>query len=81
MTPRRAFNRQQMALYDRFTQFTLIAAREAIAQSGLSFSGELAAQSGVVLGNSGGGMTTSDENYRASTKTARTGCIPLSCPS
>ena len=25
-----AFNRQQIALYDRFTQFTLIAAREAI---------------------------------------------------
>ena len=58
------FNRQQLSLYDRFTQFTLIAAREAIAQSGLEFSGELAARSGVVLGNSGGGMTTLDENYR-----------------
>ena len=33
------FNRQQLALYDRFTQFTLIAADEAIAQSGLEFSG------------------------------------------
>ncbi|WP_299842738.1 beta-ketoacyl synthase [uncultured Roseovarius sp.] len=59
------FNRQQLALYDRFTQFTLIAAQEAIAQSGLEFSGELAARSGVVLGNSGGGMTTLDENYRS----------------
>ena len=58
------FNRQQMALYDRFTQFTLVAAREALAQSGLEFVGELAAKSGVVLGNSGGGMTTLDENYR-----------------
>ena len=58
------FNRQQMSLYDRFTQFTLVAAREAIAQSGLEFSGELAAKSGVVLGNSGGGMNTLDENYR-----------------
>ncbi|WP_204114236.1 beta-ketoacyl-[acyl-carrier-protein] synthase family protein [Shimia biformata] len=58
------FNRQQMALYDRFTQFTLVAAREAIAQSGLEFSGELAARSGVVMGNSGGGMQTLDENYR-----------------
>ncbi|MFG5382447.1 beta-ketoacyl-[acyl-carrier-protein] synthase family protein [Yoonia sp. R2-816] len=59
------FNRQQIALYDRFTQFTLLAAREAIAQSGLSFTGALADQSGVVLGTSGGGLTTQDENYRA----------------
>jgi nodulation protein E len=63
--PEEKFNRQQLALYDRFTQFTLIAARQAIAQAGLEFSGELAARSGVVLGNSGGGMTTLDENYRS----------------
>jgi len=63
--PEERFNRQQLALYDRFTQFTLIAAREAIAQAGLEFSGELAARAGVVLGNSGGGMTTLDENYRS----------------
>ena len=42
------YNRQQMSLYDRFTQFTLAAAKEAIEQSGLTFSGELAAKSGVV---------------------------------
>lgn len=58
------FNRQQLALYDRFTQFALIAAREALAQSGLEFSGALSAKSGVVMGNSGGGMQTLDENYR-----------------
>jgi len=58
------FNRQQIALYDRFTQFTLLAAKEAVGQSGLSFSGELADRSGVVLGTSGGGLTTQDENYR-----------------
>jgi nodulation protein E len=63
--PAEAFNRQQLALYDRFTQFTLLAAREAIAGSGLEFSGELAARAGVILGNSGGGMTTLDENYRS----------------
>ena len=59
------FNRQQLALYDRFTQFALLAARQAISQSGLTFSGELADNSGVVLGTSGGGLTTQDENYRA----------------
>lgn len=58
------FSRQQLSLYDRFTQFTLIAAREAIEQSGLEFSNELADKSGVILGTAGGGITTSDQNYR-----------------
>jgi len=62
--PEKRFNRQQLSLFDRFTQFTIVAAREAVAQSGLEFRGELAARAGVVLGNSGGGMTTLDENYR-----------------
>lgn len=59
------FNRQQMTLYDRFTQFTLVAAKEAIAQSGLEFAGDLANRSGVVLGTAGGGVSTWDDNYRA----------------
>ncbi|MDJ0827900.1 MAG: beta-ketoacyl-[acyl-carrier-protein] synthase family protein [Rhodobacter sp.] len=58
------FNRQQIALYDRFTQFALLSAAEAIGQAGLEFSGALAARSGVVLGTSGGGLSTQDENYR-----------------
>ena len=59
------FNRQQMSLYDRFTQFTLLAAKEAIGQSDLTFTGDLAATSGVVLGTAGGGVSTWDDNYRA----------------
>ncbi|MDG1430628.1 MAG: beta-ketoacyl-[acyl-carrier-protein] synthase family protein [Paracoccaceae bacterium] len=59
------FNRQQISLYDRFTQFTLLAADEAIKQSGLTFAGELAAKSGVVLGTAGGGVSTWDDNYRS----------------
>ncbi|SFF09744.1 3-oxoacyl-[acyl-carrier-protein] synthase II [Sulfitobacter brevis] len=59
------YNRQQISLYDRFTQFTLAAAKEAIEQSGLSFHGELSARSGVVLGTAGGGVSTWDDNYRA----------------
>ena len=58
------FNRQQISLYDRYTQFALLAAREAIDQAGLTFTGDLAASTGVVLGTSGGGLTTQDENYR-----------------
>jgi len=58
------FNRQQIVLYDKFTQFTLIAAREAVAQSGLNFDGHLGYEAGVVLGTAAGGVNTWDENYR-----------------
>ncbi|MBL3571700.1 beta-ketoacyl-[acyl-carrier-protein] synthase family protein [Rhodovulum sp. BSW8] len=63
--PEAHFNRQQIALYDRFTQFTLLAARQAVGQAGLTFSDELSEEAGVVLGTSGGGMNTLDENYRS----------------
>ncbi|NDK33479.1 beta-ketoacyl-[acyl-carrier-protein] synthase family protein [Rhodovulum sulfidophilum] len=63
--PEAHFNRQQIALYDRFTQFTLLAARQAVAQSGLTFTDDLSEEAGVVLGTSGGGMNTLDENYRS----------------
>ncbi len=59
------FTRQQLTLYDRFTQFTLAAAQEAITQSGLRFDGALADRAGVVLGTAGGGVGTWDESYRA----------------
>ncbi len=63
--PEAHFDRQAIALYDRFTQFAMIAARQAVAQSGLVFEEELGARTGVVLGTAGGGVGTSDENYRA----------------
>lgn len=58
------FNRQQIVLYDKFTQFTLLAAREAILQSGLNFDGHLGYDTGIVLGTAAGGVNTWDENYR-----------------
>lgn len=63
--PEDYFNRQQILLYDKFTQFTLLAAKQAVAQSGLRFEGALGLHSGVVLGTAGGGLNTWDDNYRA----------------
>jgi nodulation protein E len=63
--PEAHFNRQQIVLFDKFTQFTLVAARQAIAQSGLNFDGRMGNEAGVVLGTAGGGVNTWDENYRA----------------
>jgi nodulation protein E len=63
--PEAHFARQELGFYDRFTQFAVFAAREAVAQSGLVFEDALADAAGVVLGTAGGGINTSDESYRA----------------
>ena len=78
--PEEHFNRQQITLYDRFTQFTLIAAREAIGQSGLDFDGRLGYETGVVLGTAGGGLNTSDENFRAVYEEGKNRVHPLVVP-
>ncbi|MFN7052356.1 MAG: beta-ketoacyl-[acyl-carrier-protein] synthase family protein, partial [Gemmobacter sp.] len=62
--PEANFNRQQIVLYDKFTQFTLLAARQAVAQAGLNFDGHLGYETGVVLGTAAGGVNTWDDNYR-----------------
>ncbi len=58
------FTRQQILLFDRFTQFAVLAAQEAVHQSGIVFTSELLEKSGVILGTSGGGLQTQDENFR-----------------
>lgn len=55
------FTARDLALYDRATQFAVVAAREAVAQSGLT--GDLSAL-GAIMGTAGGGLTTQDEAYR-----------------
>ncbi len=57
------FTRQEIAFFDRFTQFAVLAAHEAVAQSGLDMA-LVGARGGVVLGTSGGGLQTQDENFR-----------------
>jgi len=48
---------------DRVAQFGVVAAREAIAQSGLAFDEELAQRTATIIGTAVGGQTTQDENY------------------
>jgi nodulation protein E len=63
--PEVQFSRGELGLFDRFTQFAVYAARQAVAQSGLVFQGDLALEAGVVLGTAGGGLITQDESFRA----------------
>ena len=62
--PAAHFENGKLALYDRCTQFALVAAREAIAQSGLDFRLGLGARTAAILGVGVGGQATQDENYR-----------------
>jgi len=59
------FEKNKLPLYDRFTQFALIAGAEAMAQSGLEIDADLALHSGVIIGTAGGGLHTQDDNFRA----------------
>ncbi|MEO1468783.1 MAG: beta-ketoacyl-[acyl-carrier-protein] synthase family protein [Pseudomonadota bacterium] len=61
------FDRQQLALYDRITQMALVAADEAIGQSGVDFAadgGRLGTRTAVIIATAMGGLHTQDENYR-----------------
>ena len=61
----RHFDRRQLNLLDPFAQFAMVAAREAIADSGLSFSHDLGRHTAVVLGTGKGGDTTANDGaYR-----------------
>lgn len=63
--PEALFDPRKLSLYDRFTQFALVSARQAVQQSGLRFDEKLQEEAGVILGTAGGGLTTSDANFRA----------------
>jgi len=58
------FDERQLAPLDRVAQFGVIAAREAIAHSGLAFDGELSERTATIIGCGVGGQSTQDENYR-----------------
>ena len=58
------FDKKELALYDRFTQFQLLSAREAIKDAQLDFSQDLAYRTSVVMGSGIGGQTTQEQNYK-----------------
>lgn len=61
--PANYFDDARRSLLDPFSEYALIAANEAIRQSGISFAGETSARTAVVIGTGVGGETTRDEQY------------------
>jgi nodulation protein E len=61
--PAQHFPPPQLDLLDRFAQFALIAARQAVRDSGIVFTPELRQQTAIVTGSSVGGQSTQDAQF------------------
>ena len=62
--PAAHFDSKQLDLLDRFSQFALVAAREACRDSGLDHTSGLGSRTAVVMGAGMAGKTTEDECFR-----------------
>lgn len=62
--PSHHFSDKDLLVLERFAQFAVVAAREAVSQSGLTFTGELADRTAVVTGSSVGGQFSEEEGYQ-----------------
>ncbi|HEY0282686.1 MAG TPA: beta-ketoacyl-[acyl-carrier-protein] synthase family protein [Rhizomicrobium sp.] len=61
--PAAHFSDKQLPLLDRCAQLALVAARQAVAQSGLSFRDGLGSRAATIIGSGVGGMNTLDESF------------------
>lgn len=72
--------REKIVFLDRVAQMAVVAANEAVQQSGLTFDEELSVRSATILGCSMGGQKTMDENfqqvYRENKKRIRPFVVP-----
>ncbi len=74
------FEERQLSPLDRVSQFAVIAAREAVAASGLSFENGLAERTAAIVGTGIGGATTIDESYKRLYRDNATRIYPLTVP-
>ncbi|PPB81878.1 nodulation protein E [Albidovulum inexpectatum] len=78
--PEDHFGARDLAMLDRFAQFALIAADEAMRSAGLQVDESLVPRAGVILGTAGGGVETSDDSYRAVYQQGRNRAHPFTIP-
>jgi nodulation protein E len=74
------FAERQLSTLDRVSQFAVVAAREAIAQSGIVFDMPLSVRTATILGTGVGGQTTHDDSFRRVYQEKRTRVFPLTIP-
>lgn len=78
--PSAHFADKDLLVLERFAQFAVVAAREAVAQSGLAFNGDLADRCAVVTGTSVGGQFSEEEGYRRLYRENLPRVAPLTIP-
>src|SRR5579862_2115372 len=61
--PLQHFDEKEIGFLDRFAQFGVIAAREAIAAAGIEWTGQLRESTAIITGSCVGGQTTEDEGF------------------
>ncbi len=74
------FGAKRLTMLDRFAQFGLVAAREAIADSGIVFGEELGERTATIIGSGVGGQGTLDDSYWAIYGEKRTRVHPFTIP-
>ena len=67
-------------LLDRFAQFAVVAAREAVADAGLKLTPELAQRTAVMLGSCVGGQSTEDTGFQELYRAGRNRVHPMTIP-
>ena len=78
--PLKHFPERQLSTLDRVSQFAVVAAREAIAQAGITFDMPLSVRTATIVGTGAGGMTTQDDSFRRIYLEKRSRVFPLTIP-
>lgn len=78
--PNDHFSEKALLLIERFAQMAVVAAREAIAQSGLTFTGALAEGTAIITGTSVGGQFAEEAGYYRLYKENNPRVAPLTIP-
>lgn len=76
----RHFSPREMAMLDPFAQFALASARQALHQAGLDLTPVIGARAGVIMGTAGGGLSTTNDAYRAVYAEEKNRVPPLTVP-
>ena len=74
------FEERQLSPLDRVSQFAIVAAREALASSGLEIDGALSERTAAIVGTGIGGASTLDESYKRLYGDKATRVYPLTVP-
>jgi nodulation protein E len=74
------FDEKEAGLLDRFAQFALVAAREAVADAAIEFTRDLGVRTAIVTGTSAAGQSSEDEQFRNLYARNETRIHPLTIP-